>query len=97
MLDSQAYIARAIAAGPAGFDRILVEGANAYAQSILDLINRSPHDDLPLILATLRVSAKALASDINPPFYVDLLVDSLELFSKQVVIKARVPKTGGET
>lgn len=81
MLDPKAYTTRAALAGPSDWLEILNEGVNHYSAAIVDIVNAAPHDDLPLIIATLHIAADALRTQVTTPEYVDFLLD---LFKRSV-------------
>lgn len=89
----QAYTNKAVLAGVSGFARILVEGSNEYAGQVMQIINDSPHADLPLILATLSVIVEDLTSSVDyaPKRYVGFLVELLRKSTHTEIIKAMVP------
>ena len=96
MLDPNAYTTRAYYAGPADYTKILVDGVNHYAGQLMAIINDAPHEDLPLILAMLRIASESLANEVKMPSYVPFLVSLIKEHSSSMGIKARVPKKGGE-
>lgn len=58
----EGYTKKARFSGPFDFARVLVDGSNDYAGQVMQIINDSPHEDLPLILATLSVIVEDLTS-----------------------------------
>lgn len=94
----QAYTNKAVLAGPSGFARILAEGSNDYAGQVMRIINESPHEDLPLILATLSMIAEDLTStgEHAPKAYVGYLVDLLRRTTRTEIIEAVVPAEGSD-
>lgn len=92
MPDPKAYTTRARLAGPFEFLEILNEGANHYTAAIVDIVNAAPHDDLPLIIATLHIAADALLTQVTTPEYVDFLIDLFKRHVSAMAVSVRVPK-----
>lgn len=92
MLDPKAYTTRAAFAGPSDWLEILNEGANHYSAAIVDIVNAAPHDDLPLIIATLHIAADALRTQVTTPEYVDFLLDLFKRRVSTTVASVKVPK-----
>lgn len=92
MHDPKAYTTRAALAGPFEFLEILNEGANHYSAAIVDIVNAAPHDDLPLIVATLHIAADALRTQVPTPEYVDFLLDLFKRSVSTTVVSVKVPK-----
>ena len=92
MPDPKAYTTRAVLAGPFKFMEILNEGANHYTAAIVDIVNAAPHDDLPLIIATLHIAADALRTQLPSPEYVDYLLDLFKRSVSTMAVSVIVPK-----
>ena len=92
MLDPKAYTTRAALAGPSDWLEILIEGANHYTGAILEIVNAAPHDDLPLIIATLHIAVDALRTQVTTPEYVDFLLDLFKRRVSAMAVSVRVPK-----
>ncbi len=90
----EGYTTKAVLSSPFDFARVLVDGCNDYAGQVMQIINDSPHDDLPLILATLSVIVEDLAStgEHAPKAYVGFLVELLRKNTNTEIIKAVVPE-----
>ena len=97
MLDPKAYTTRDYYAGPGDYTKILVDGVNHYAEGIMAIVNEAPNEDLPLILATLRIASEALGTKVYVPNYVPFLVSLIKEHSSSLLITSRVPKKEGET
>lgn len=92
MLDPKAYTTRSALAGPSDWLEILNDGANHYSAAIVDIVNAAPHDDLPLIIATLHIAADALRTQLPVPEYVDFLLDLFKRRVSTTAVSVRVPK-----
>lgn len=92
MPDPKAYTTRAALAGLFEFLEILNEGANHYSAAIVDIVNAAPHDDLPLIIAALHLTADSLRTQVTTPEYVDFLLDLFKRSCSTMVVSVRVPK-----
>ena len=92
MPDPKAYTTRAFLAGPFEFLEILNEGVNHYAAAIVDIVNAAPNEDLPLIIATLHITADALRTQVATPEYADFLLDLLKRHVSTTAVSVRVPK-----
>lgn len=90
----ESYTAKARLSGPFNFARVLVDGSNDYAGQVMQIINDSPHEDLPLILATLSVIVEDLTSteEHAPKDFVGFLVDLLRKNTRTQIIKVVVPE-----
>lgn len=90
----EGYTAKAVLSSPFDFARVLVDGCNDYAGQVMQIINDSPHDDLPLILATLSVIVEDLTStwEHASKDYVGFLVELLREHTRTQIIKAVVPE-----
>lgn len=89
----EGYTKKARFSGPFDYARVLVDGSNDYAGQVMQIINDSPHEDLPLILATLSVIVEDLTStgEHVTKAYVGFLVDLLRRNTHTEIIKAVVP------
>ena len=92
MLDPKAYTTRAFLAGPSDWLEILNEGANHYTGAIVEIVNAAPHEDLPLIIATLHLAADALRTQVATPEYADFLLDLFKRNVSTMAVSVRVPK-----
>lgn len=92
------YTTKAMFSSPFDFARVLVDGSNDYAGQVMQIINDSPHEDLPLILATLSVIVEGLTSSVEyaSKGYVGFLVDLLRKNTHTEIIKAVVPAEGSD-
>lgn len=92
MLDPKAYTTRAFLAGQSDWLEILNEDANHYTEAIVDIVNAAPHDDLPLIIATLHLAADALRTQLPVPGYADFLLDLFKRRVSTTVASVKFPK-----
>lgn len=90
----EGYTTKARFSGPFDFARVLVDGSNDYAGQVMQIINDSPHEDLPLIVATLIVIVEDLTStgEHVPKACVGFLVDLLRRNTHTEIIKVAVPE-----
>ena len=91
-MDSDSYVARAVAAGPRKYSEILVAGANDYSSRITSIVTGSPYRDLPLIVASLEIAAKLLRGQMTNPGFVDTLIRILTTRAEAQAFMAKVPK-----
>lgn len=89
----EGYTTKARLLGPLDFARVLVDGSNDYAAQMMQIINDSPHEDLPLILATLSMIVEGLTSTGNAVTkgYVGFLVGLLRENTRTEIVEAVVP------
>lgn len=89
----EGYTTKARFSSPFDFARVLVDGSNDYAGQVMQIINDSPHEDLPLILATLSVIVEDLTSTGMhvTKGYVGFLVELLRKNTHTEIIKVGVP------
>lgn len=89
----EGYTTKARFSSPFDFARVLVDGSNDYAGQVMQIINDSPHEDLPLILATLSVIVEDLTSTGMhvPKDYVGFLAELLRKNTHTEIIKVVVP------
>ena len=89
----EGYTTKARHSSPFDFVRVLVGGSNDYAGQGMQIINDSPHEDLPLILATLSVIVEDLTSTGNAVTkgYVGFLAELLRKNTHTEIIKVVVP------
>lgn len=94
----EGYTTKARHSSPFDFARVLVDGSNDYAGQVMQIINDSPHEDLPLILATLSVIVEDLTStgEHAPKAFVGFLVDLLRRNTHTEIIKAVAPAEGSD-
>lgn len=92
MFDPKAYTTRAYYASPAEFTQILLDGANDYAQQLSAMVNAAPHQDLPLIIAVMEISARLLRGHVRNQDYVPFLVAILSENSAATAVLAEIPR-----
>ena len=95
MKENQSFYRRAVLAGPAGFRKPLVEGANHYTDQAMEIINAAPHEDLPLVIAAMDLLAEELKQGFDgkrwEPGYVDFLTRIVKDSCETTLISVLVP------
>lgn len=97
MSENLSFDRRAVLAGPAGFRKILVEGANHYTAQAMEIINAAPREDVPLVIAAMGLLAETLKQGLDGKSgYVDCLTRIVKDSCEATLISVLVPSEEDE-